>query len=850
MAKVGELVLELVVDAQKGTATIKNFSQVMEQATKEASKNISTMRSRFQKVAEAGQRLFFAFQGFKLLAGPIGELVRLANEQEKAEQKVEQAVRSTGMAAGFTAEQLKQMASELQAATAFGDEEILNKVTAQLLTFTNITGENFKRTQEAALNLATVLDGDLQSAAIMLGKALNDPVSNLGALSRAGIQFSDEQEKLIKSLWEAGRAAEAQSIILKELERQYGGQARAMAQTAAGQMRQFSNLLGDFKEKLGDLLKNFLMPLLDIGNKLLSWLNQLSPSTLQMVTVLSGLLAVVLKLSPAFRAWILNIRILGVTIQTAMGWVGILAAAATMLYTAWSSNLFGIRDKLRIFWEYVKTVFQSIWLLVKDVGSRLLNYFENVFSFWKNLLKGNFNEALTAAQNAKEAILGNWNDTLNRIGALWDKNRQHIQAIQKAREADEQTHQTNILQIQQSSAQQTIQIEKDKTKALLTLQQLRVANIKNEFDRRRAEVELWFQQEKAKWAGHADIIAELEKQKQQRLAQIDQEEENRRLEIQRRIRDLRIQAIQDEYERRKALIEAWAEDEIARAQGNAELIAAIEEAKQQKLLQLQQEYAEQQKNVHQEKNAAIQAMDQAVLDSFSTAYDSLLQNMVSGTEITTQNLNQLWESMKKKYVTQLGNMLKEYIKNKFKEKVIFTTTEKTKTAVKKSETATQTAIGIGGMVKESLQALKNIGVWIGNMVAKLFSWFASLGPFGIIAGVGVIAGLVAMVRAVIRNVMKFEKGGIVTRQTIGLIGEAGDSEAVIPLNQKGARFMAQLLPKVVIPAAVDTSQLRLEKSISRMEKAIKNLKLQASFDADQLAIIVENGQATLTDFEF
>ena len=243
-------------------------------------------------------------------------------------------------------------------------------------------------------------------------------------------------------------------------------------------------------------------------------------------------------------------------------------------------------------------------------------------------------------------------------------------------------------------------------------------------------------------------------------------------------------------------------------------------------------------------------MDNAVLTGFTTAYDSLLQNMVSGTQLTTQNLNQLWENMKKQYISQLGAMLKDYIKNKIKEKVVFTTTEKTKTAVKKSETATQTAIGIGGMIKESLQALKNIGVWIGNMVAKLFSWFASMGPLGIIAGVGIIGGLVALVRNVIRGVMKFEKGGIVTRKTIGLIGEAGDNEAVIPLNAQGARFMAQMLPKIVIPAAVDTSKLRLEKTLIRMEEAIKNMKLKTEFDADQLAIIVENGQAKLSDFEF
>jgi hypothetical protein len=141
----------------------------------------------------------------------------------------------------------------------FGDEEILNKVTAQLLTFTNIAGPQFDRTQQAALDLATVLDGDLQSASIQLGKALNDPAKNLSALSRSGIQFSKEQIATIKSLQETNQLAEAQNIILAELERQYGGQAKAAAEVDGG-ITQLSNAFGDFKEQVGKQLLEALKP--------------------------------------------------------------------------------------------------------------------------------------------------------------------------------------------------------------------------------------------------------------------------------------------------------------------------------------------------------------------------------------------------------------------------------------------------------------------------------------------------------------------------------------------------------------------------------------------------------------
>ena len=92
------------------------------------------------------------------------------DKQAKAVAQVEAGLISTGNAAGFTSEQLQKMAADLQAKTIFGDEVILKDATAQLLTFTNIAGKQFARTQQAALNLATRLDGDLKSASIQLVK--------------------------------------------------------------------------------------------------------------------------------------------------------------------------------------------------------------------------------------------------------------------------------------------------------------------------------------------------------------------------------------------------------------------------------------------------------------------------------------------------------------------------------------------------------------------------------------------------------------------------------------------------------------------------------------------------------
>lgn len=58
----------------------------------------------------------------------------------------------------------------------------------------------------------------------------------------------------------------------------------------------------------------------------------------------------------------------------------------------------------------------------------------------------------------------------------------------------------------------------------------------------------------------------------------------------------------------------------------------------------------------------------------------------------------------------------------------------------------------------------------------------------ILVGVGLIIGALAAF-----DVLEFAKGGIVTGPTLGMVGEAGSSEAIIPLNSRGAGFMADMM---------------------------------------------------------
>ena len=180
------------------------------------------------------------------------KIIDATAKQEKAVKQLEQGLKSTANAAGFSLSQLTQYASELQRVTTFGDEDII-AAQSQLVTFTRITGNEFKRTMQAALDLSTRMDQDLKSSVLQLGKALNDPVANMGALTRSGIQFTDQQKEMIKALVKSGDQVGAQKLILKELETQFGGSARAARDTFGGALKGLDNAFGDLLESSGGL---------------------------------------------------------------------------------------------------------------------------------------------------------------------------------------------------------------------------------------------------------------------------------------------------------------------------------------------------------------------------------------------------------------------------------------------------------------------------------------------------------------------------------------------------------------------------------------------------------------------
>jgi hypothetical protein len=166
--------------------------------------------------------------------GVLGEhLISESIQAQNAVAQLQSAVKAAGSESGVTSRELEELANHLQDVTTYS-HQATEGAEALLLTFQHITPENLKRATADITDLAARMGGDLQSAALQVGKALEDPERGLLALRRAGVVFSATEQGVIKDLYDTGHAAQAQELILAGLEKRFQGSAAAARDTLGG----------------------------------------------------------------------------------------------------------------------------------------------------------------------------------------------------------------------------------------------------------------------------------------------------------------------------------------------------------------------------------------------------------------------------------------------------------------------------------------------------------------------------------------------------------------------------------------------------------------------------------------
>lgn len=168
--------------------------------------------------------------------------------------KTEAVLKSTGNAAGTSVEGIQKLAGSLESLSGVDEELIINSQNV-LATFTKIKNQGddkiFDQATKSALNMSVALGQDLQGATTLVGKALNDPIKGLTALSKAGVGFTEQQKDQIKWMVASGDTLSAQKIILGELETQFGGTAEAAGKGLAGDLARLQDAFADAFRELG-----------------------------------------------------------------------------------------------------------------------------------------------------------------------------------------------------------------------------------------------------------------------------------------------------------------------------------------------------------------------------------------------------------------------------------------------------------------------------------------------------------------------------------------------------------------------------------------------------------------------
>jgi hypothetical protein len=184
-------------------------------------------------------------------------------------------IKSTGNAAHVSAKGINELAGAISAKSGMDDDAIQSGENL-LLTFTNVQNQAgkgndvFNQATKTMADLSVAFGQDTKSSAIQLGKALNDPVKGMTALSRVGVSFTEGQAKTIKSMVAHNNVLGAQKLMLKVVNEQVAGSADAYGKTLPGMIdrskQALLNLGDNALAKVAPLMAQGLTAVLKFAN--------------------------------------------------------------------------------------------------------------------------------------------------------------------------------------------------------------------------------------------------------------------------------------------------------------------------------------------------------------------------------------------------------------------------------------------------------------------------------------------------------------------------------------------------------------------------------------------------------
>ncbi|MDT8442378.1 MAG: hypothetical protein RQ723_12065 [Desulfuromonadales bacterium] len=236
MARIGDIEGRIRLDATQ-------FKRGVNQSVSAASR----LRGRLNSLAATAAKLATAFIGIgAAIAGGkfLKASIKAFATQEDAVASLRSALIQTGNAGENALERLSRSASKLQRQTRAADEALIQATATLSLLAPALKVDELEQAQKAMIGLAaTFTGGDIESAAVAIGKTLGGTVDLLARWGVAVGTAGDATERLGRLMKSAGRFFRV---------------AQAQADTLAGRAVQLKNAIGDLQESVGSLIADML----------------------------------------------------------------------------------------------------------------------------------------------------------------------------------------------------------------------------------------------------------------------------------------------------------------------------------------------------------------------------------------------------------------------------------------------------------------------------------------------------------------------------------------------------------------------------------------------------------------
>jgi len=411
--------------------------KIMESNLSGVSKQLDEASKKQSMFGQASDKLGINMETLKLSFGAIGlaaggflkSAIDSAGELQDSQANLEQTIKSTGDASGLSAKQMEDLAEKEQGVSTFSKDTV-EAGEAMLGTFTNIGKNVFPMATQALLDMSQKMGTAPKDAAIQLGKALNDPVKGITALTRVGVTFSASQKNAIAAMVKTGDTAGAQKLIIAELNKEFGGQAAAAASTFTGSQKQMQNELTSTKETIGaalipvitqlaKVLATIITPIADFIAKN----PQFTAAVLAIVAVLGTLVGGLTVLNTVTQAFglTLDTEVLP-TIGLAILAVAAFAAIAFVVVKNWGtiSSFFNklwtdIKTDTETTWNGIGTFFTTLWTSITTTVTTIWN---SIGTFFINLWVGITNTTQSAWNGIKTFFTTVWNDIVTGVMAI------------------------------------------------------------------------------------------------------------------------------------------------------------------------------------------------------------------------------------------------------------------------------------------------------------------------------------------------------------------------------------------------------------------------------------------------